>query len=264
MIEKIIDIVIHAGKEVLKIYTSSESFEIFMKQDNSPLTIADKVSNRILLDGIQSISTIPIISEENKKIFKSRKEWNKFWLVDPLDGTKEFIKRNGEFTINIALIENGKPILGVVYAPVKDLLYFAFANEAYKKKNNSISKLELGKETRQVNKIRAVVSRSHLNESTLRFLSHLKMKTGKNIEKVSVGSSLKICYIAEGKADIYPRFVPTMEWDTAAAHAILSFSGGKLVTVDKNLDNFFKNSELRYNKETLKNPPFVAFNPYVF
>ncbi len=264
MIGKIIDLVTYVGKEVLKIYNSFSEFEILLKSDGSPLTLADEISNRIITESLQSISNLPIISEENKKIpYEHRKKWEKFWLVDPLDGTKEFIKKNGEFTINIALIENGKPLLGVVYAPAKDLLYFATPEGAFKREKNKTVKLKLEKPI-ETNKIRAVVSRSHLDEQTLKFLSFLETKTGKGIEKISIGSSLKICYIAEGKADIYPRFAPTMEWDTAAAHAILNFAGGKLVTVDRNQDNFLTNSELRYNKKTLKNPPFVAFNPYVF
>jgi len=152
--------------------------------------------------------------------------------------------------------------LGVVYAPVKNLLYFASSGEAFKEEKGKTVKLNLGK-TDKPNKIRTVVSRSHLDEQTLKFLAHLKRKTGKEIEKISIGSSLKICYIAEGKADIYPRFVPTMEWDTATAHAILNCAGGKLVTLDKNSRIFSKNSQLRYNKESLINPPFVAFNPNV-
>ena len=262
MIEKIIDIALTAGKEVLKVYNSFKEVKISLKVDGSPLTLADEISNKIIIEGLKSISNLPIISEENKKIpYDYRKHWKKFWLVDPLDGTKEFIKRNGEFTINIALVENRKPILGVVYAPVKDLLYFGFPEGAFKRENNRLVKLKL-EEFTTTNKIRAAVSRSHLDEQTLKFLSYLETKTGKDIEKISIGSSLKICYIAEGKADIYPRFTPTMEWDTAAAHAILNFAGGKIVTADKNLDNFSKNSELRYNKEILKNPPFVAFNAY--
>ena len=263
MIEKVIDIAICAGKEVLKIYNSVGKFDFFIKSDGSPLTLADKISNSIITEGLKSISNLPIISEETEKIpYKIRKEWKKFWLVDPLDGTKEFIKKNGEFTINIALIEDGKPILGVVYAPAKELLYFASAEGAFKRNNTKILKLQLGQNKNiEFNKIRVVVSRSHLDEQTLKFLSYLKDKTGKDIEQISIGSSLKICYIAEEKADIYPRFAPTMEWDTAAAHAILNFSGGKLVPINRNF-SISKDSDLRYNKEILKNPPFIAFNPY--
>jgi len=268
MLEQVIDIALSAGKEVLKIYNSYSNIDFSLKLDGSPLTLADKISNEIILDGIKSISNYPIISEENKEIpYEIRKNWEKFWLVDPLDGTKEFLKKNGEFTINIALIHTGKPVLGVVYAPAKNLLYFASQEGAFKMENNSnLLRLHLD-DISPSGKLRAVVSRSHLNAETLTFLEFLRKQLNKDLEEISIGSSLKICYIAEGKADIYPRFSPTMEWDTAAAHAILHFSGGKLVMLNKNinsLEKIFQSSELVYNKKSLKNPPFIAFNPYVF
>lgn len=261
MLEKIINIALEAGKEILKVYNSFDKFDIDLKSDGSPLTLADKISNEIILNGLKTVSNYPILSEESKEIpFEERKNWEKFWLVDPLDGTKEFIKKNGEFTVNIALIDKGTPILGVVYAPAKNWLYFGSSEGVFKKEGERILSLRIKKPS-SPSKIRAVVSRSHLDEETLNFLSFLEKQTGKQVEKVSIGSSLKICYISEGKADIYPRLAPTMEWDTAAAHAILNFAGGKLVEFRRK--NLLTAPELKYNKKILKNPPFVAFNPYV-
>ena len=258
MLKESINIALEVGKEILKIYNFNH--DITFKEDGSPLTLADKISNEIILNVLKTISNYPILSEESKEIpYEPRKNWKKFWLVDPLDGTKEFIKRNGEFTVNIALIDKSTPILGVVYAPAKNWLYFGSPEGAFKKDGEKLQQLKLKKSFNQ-NKIKAVVSRSHLDKETLNFLSFLEKQTGKQVERVSIGSSLKICYISEGKADIYPRLAPTMEWDTAAAHAILNFAGGRLVEFRGK--NLLTAPELKYNKKILKNPPFVAFNPY--
>ena len=205
LLNSIIKISNHAGGKILDIYNSpNTSLQIEYKNDSSPLTIADKASNEVIVDGLKNLDcNIPILSEEEKNVeYKIRKNWDIFWLVDPLDGTKEFIKRNGEFTVNIALIENGAPIMGVVYAPV-------------------IPKLE-------------------------EFL-----KGFEKYELIKMGSSMKMCLVADGTAHCYPRFGPTMEWDTGAAHAVVKYACG-------NIYNIETNKELNYNKENLLNPGFIV------
>lgn len=249
---------LEAGKEIMNVYNSE--FEVELKEDNSPLTEADKRGN----DKINSylIATkIPIISEESKQTdYSERKNWKLCWIVDPLDGTKEFVKRNGEFTVNIALIENGKPILGVIYVPVTKELYYANVVEAAvfksKLKSHSVSINEVVEKAKIIsskkefpNKIKIVGSRSHMNTKTLEFIENLKNKTKKEIEIVSKGSSLKFCLVAEGNADIYPRFAPTMEWDTAAGQAICEAAGVEVISLETN-------KSLLYNKENLLNPWF--------
>lgn len=254
-LEVAIKAALKAGKEVIKIYESKD-FEIQIKSDNSPLTKADKISHQVITAGLKEIN-LPFLSEEGSNIdYAIRKEWYKFWMIDPIDGTKEFIKRNGEFTINIALIENGTPVLGVVYAPVlKDLFFaqdrlgsFKISNiEKFEDiKRNSILDL---KYTDYPETYTMVVSRSHMNEETQHYVEH-KETFHKNVSTVSYGSSLKICKVAEGSAHCYPRFGPTMEWDTAAAHAIAAYSNCKVTQVDET-------SELRYNKNNLLNPYFI-------
>ncbi|MFQ5474849.1 MAG: 3'(2'),5'-bisphosphate nucleotidase CysQ, partial [Candidatus Nanoarchaeia archaeon] len=190
---------------------------------------------------------INIISEENKEVpYSQRKEWASFWLVDPLDGTTEFIKRNGEFTVNIALIESGVPILGVVYVPVSDTLYYGSEHGGFVCVGNENSKkLPLSMPSRD--KLLVVASRSHFTDETRAYVE----SRGKDFEIISKGSSLKLCVVAEGTADIYPRLGPTMEWDTAAAHAIANAAGKKVHLHDSE-------EELRYNKESLLNPWFVV------
>ena len=191
--------------------------------------------------------TIPLLSEENKIVlFEERKNWDYFWLIDPLDGTKEFIKKTDEFTVNIALIHKNTPVLGIVYAPVfKDIYYAKKGFGAYK----NTQKLNSGKK-QNTQKLRVVASKSHLNDKTKEFIESLKNKT-QEIEFVSVGSSLKFCLLAEDKADIYPRFAPTMEWDTAAAHIIITETGGSII--DMNTKH-----NLEYNKPSLLNNSFLA------
>lgn len=250
---------IGAGKAILDVYESAD-FQVFEKGDKSPLTSADLNANKIINDYLIQ-TDIPIISEENKQLdFETRKKWDTCWIVDPLDGTKEFIKRNGEFTVNIALIKKAAPIMGVIYVPVTRELYFADTREqkAYKVQldethqltNSSLSEAdEIYPRPSSSSKVRIVGSRSHMNADTEDFISNLKGEF-KEIEIVSKGSSLKFCLVAEGKADIYPRFAPTMEWDTAAGHAICSSVGLKVVSKETN-------EELRYNKENLLNSYFV-------
>jgi len=243
-IEDILEIAKKAGEEVLKIY--NKDFEVEYKDDKSPLTLADKTSHNIITKGLKKYN-LPILSEEGKNIpYEKRKEWELFWMIDPLDGTKEFIKKNGEFTINIALIYKNEPVFGVVYAPVLDWMYFNDNKNAYKIENDKLIKLPLKKDN---NKFIIVASRSHLNEETKKFIDSIK--TDKEKEFISIGSSLKLCLVAEGKADIYPRLAPTMEWDTAAADAIVRKAGKKVYQFENNLS-------LKYNKENLLNPYFIV------
>jgi len=253
---------IKAGLAILEVY-QSENFEVRLKTDQSPLTMADKKAHNVIV-GFLKKTGLPILSEEGKNIpYETRKNWNKFWLVDPLDGTKEFIKRNGEFTVNIALIENEKPIAGVVYVPVTDTLLFgtndkgAFRVEgALEKATNLheqdwISLADKIPDDLASEKWRVVASRSHMSLETEDFIESM-MADHPEIEIVSKGSSLKLCLVAEGKADIYPRFGLTSEWDTAAGHAIITASGGRVVlAADENI-------ELTYNKENILNPYFIA------
>jgi len=250
---------IEAGTEIMRIYEND--FEVEIKLDNSPLTIADTNANKVINSYLVKTG-IPIISEENKQTdFEERKKWDTCWMVDPLDGTKEFVKRNGEFTVNIALIEQNKPVLGVIYVPVTKELYFAIVaeNKAYKSTVNTLS-LEhntLSNEQNEIhplkstnNQIKVVGSRSHKSIETAAFIKKIE-EQGKLVEIVSKGSSLKFCLVAEGKATIYPRFAPTMEWDTAAGHAICNAVGLKVMQTTNS-------EELQYNKENLLNPYFIV------
>ena len=245
LLEIAIDAAILAGKEIMKIY--DQDFEIFSKKDNSPLTIADQNAHLIIEKKLKP-TEIPILSEEgNHEEFEIRKNWNQLWIVDPLDGTKEFIKRNGEFTVNIAFVENGFPVIGVIYVPVTNCLYFASSNGSFKREGGKTFKIPIKNDRK---KLVVVGSRSHPSKETHQYFEELKETHGE-IQIISMGSSLKICLVAEGKADIYPRFNPTMEWDTAAGHAIASWSGKNLI------DNDTK-KEMIYNKENLKNNNFIV------
>lgn len=247
----LITIAEEAGEAIMKIY--SREFSVEMKENKTPLTEADKKSNEIIIKRLKELyPRIPFISEETKATpFMERKEWNFFWLIDPLDGTKEFIKKNDEFTVNIALIERTKPVAGVVYAPAKKLMYAAKKGEgSFKIEGGRFIKLEPQKNYTELSHLRVVGSRSHNSPETDAFVNRLKAK-GKEIEFISSGSSLKICLVAEGKADVYPRFGPTMEWDTAAGHAVLEIAKGKLTEA-------YSSELLSYNKENLLNPFFIA------
>ena len=242
---------IEAGKEILNFYNND--IEVTHKEDLSPLTKADLASNKIILESLTKLNNnIPILSEESLVDWSIRKNWKKYWLVDPLDGTKEFIKKNGEFTVNIALIEDNNPILGVVYVPAKSLLYLAEKNKGSFKTNTKdklenfegIQKILVSSQT---NRARVIGSRSHSNAT---FDNWVKEKFP-NADIVQAGSSLKFCLIAEGEADIYPRFGPTSEWDIAAGHMIVNEAGGKIRT--------FQNDSIKYNtKENIINPEFYA------
>ena len=258
---------IAAGKAILDVYNTD--FKVEQKSDDSPLTLADKLSHKIIKSYLVKFN-IPILSEEGKGIsYEERKEWDTLWIVDPLDGTKEFIKRNGEFTVNIALVQKGKPIIGVLLVPVKKMLYFAaegigsyklhidysntFEDISLEEIINSADLLEKktkNKNTSASEPYKIIGSRSHPTPELKTFVESKRREKG-NVEFISAGSSLKFCLIAEGKADIYPRLGPTREWDTAAGHAIAEYAGATVSIHDSD-------KPLVYNKEDLLNPWFVV------
>lgn len=258
LLEGAVSAAIKAGFAIMQIY--QRDFDVTYKADASPLSEADTAANAIICPLLKELAGFPILSEENKEIvFSERELWIEFWLVDPLDGTKEFIKKNGEFTVNIALVKHGSPVLGVVYAPVLQTLYYgakdlgSFKCEHVKETSTfatirSNSKKLPVKKTGSAYKV--VASRSHSNEETVAFIDNLKKVHGE-IEEVSIGSSLKLCLVAEGNADIYPRLGPTMEWDTAAAHAVVKYAG-------RCVKMYNEDNELAYNKQNLLNPWFVV------
>lgn len=253
-----------AGAEIMSVYTDPNAdFEIERKADNSPLTIADRKSHAVIAKALAS-TPYPLLSEEGAKIApEERQQWKELWIVDPLDGTKEFIKRNGEFTVNIAYVKDGRPEAGVIYIPVKQELYFSDTTlGAYKIDHIT----ETGEYTSldaliahahrlpYANRINQsfiiVASRSHLTPETEAYIHEMQQKHAQ-VETISKGSSLKLCLIAEGNADVYPRFAPTMEWDTAAGHAIIRAAGKEVYQAGKT-------EPLQYNKTDLLNPWFIA------
>lgn len=246
-IHTIVSIVRKAGAVVMEVY--GRDFDVEIKNDNSPLTEADKKAHEVIENGLNSLEVLlPILSEEGKAIpYEERREWEYFWMVDPLDGTKEFIKKNDEFTINIALIYNGVPVIGVVYAPALDEMYWAKQGEGAFKDGQRLP-LSINEDPSKV--LRVVASKSHLSPETQDYIDGLA-KTTDTIECVSKGSSLKLCMVAEGSADIYPRLAPTMEWDTAAADAIVREAG-------KMTYQYNTHQRMEYNKENLLNPWFVV------
>ena len=245
-----------AGEKILEIYNQKD-FDIKIKNDNSPLTIADIEANKIINDKLLK-TNYNIVSEEGLEIdYRERTKWKYFWLVDPIDGTKEFIKRNGEFTVNIALIENNVPVLGVVYAPfLRELFYADKIFGSFKIKNVQSFEDVLHKKPIDLSMLKPpsnytiIVSKSHMNDETQEYIKKLESYY-KNITKISFGSSLKICRVADRTVNCYPRFGPTMEWDTAAAHAVAKYSGCSV----KNKD---EKSDLVYNKKSLLNPFFIV------
>ena len=250
MIEVLNNLAIEAGQAIKKIKLEEVDFNIEYKEDSTPLTKADLASNKIIVNGLKKhFPNIPIISEESSiEDFSTRKDWHEFFLIDPLDGTKEFIKKRDEFTVNIAYLKKNLPELGVVYAPMNDHLYFGGPNASYLRINQSEKKLPSLKY--KENNLIVIVSRSHINEKTQSYIDELKEQYS-NIEIKRVGSSLKICQIADGEADLYPRLGPICEWDTAAAHAILLGAGGDIIRLKDN-------QPLTYNKEDIHHPNFVA------
>ena len=246
-IQDIITIAKEAGNAIMQVY--KQDFEVEYKQDSSPLTLADKKANDIIEDGLNKLSvSFPILSEEGDDIpYEDRKHWEYFWLIDPLDGTKEFVKKNDEFTVNMALIHKDTPVLGVVYAPALDICYWAKQGKGAFKDGQRLPI----KTVNQRNTYKIVASRSHMSDETQAFIDAID--TSKEKELISIGISLKICLVAEGEADIYPRLGPTMEWDTGAAHAIVNETG-------KSLEKYKDGRLMRhkYNKENLLNQWFVV------
>jgi len=253
---------IEAGSEIMRIYEGG-NFQIESKEDNSPITLADISANSIINEFLKPTG-IPIISEENAETeFSERKLWDSCWIVDPLDGTKEFInKKNGEFTVNIALVKNNKPVFGVIYIPVSKELYFGNVVEGRSFKmiiyNKTLEEdlLKYAEEIFPVSAqrtIRIAGSRSHINEETLEFIEGIRKKYSQEVKVIPKGSSLKFCLIADGTLNIYPRIGTTMEWDTAAGHAICKAVGIRVFDMQTN-------RELVYNKQNIKNNSFVVSN----
>lgn len=258
LLKTCLEAAIKAGKEILKVYENE--FEVETKTDNSPLTEADKRSHHTIKDILTPLN-IDMLSEEGKQLaFDERKNWKKFWLIDPLDGTKEFIKRNGEFTVNIALVEDAHPVAGVVHVPVTGRTYYGSAEEgsfaftydsaADKTIEEYMSSAEKLPDAQAPAVYTVVASRSHNTPETESFIEKKRQQFGE-VDCISSGSSIKLCLVAEGKANIYPRLAPTMEWDTAAGHAVAKFAGC-------NVYDYTTGKELEYNKENLLNPWFVV------
>lgn len=242
-----VDIARTAGKKILEIYNSSYSIE--HKDDNSPLTDADMASHHSIVDALTVLTPeIPVLSEESAKLpFAERSCWNTYWLVDPLDGTREFIKRNGEFTVNIALIHEHKSVIGVINVPVTGTDYFAWQGGGSFKSENGSEPSQIRVRDKHNNQLIVAGSRSHGSDSLQRYIDKLG-----DVDLISMGSSLKLCLVAEGKADLYPRLGLTSEWDTAAAHCIVEQAGGYITKTDM--------SPLEYNtKDSLLNPFFFVF-----
>jgi 3'(2'), 5'-bisphosphate nucleotidase len=251
-LEQVIVIARAAGDAIMQVY--STDFNVVKKDDNSPLTQADLAAHQVIIQALSKLTPdIAILSEESETIsFETRHQWQQYWLIDPLDGTREFIKRNGEFTVNIAFIDQHQPVLGVVYAPVTGLLYYAsHGRGAFKQLEASCSSQNIHTRALNLESPTVAGSRSHSNEKMQQFMHNLENAAGIAPELISMGSSLKICLVAEGLADVYPRLGPTSEWDTAAAHCILLEAGGDIV-------DMFNQSLLYNTKDSLLNPSFFA------
>lgn len=251
-LEKIAATARAAGEQILDIY--SRDFEVELKADDSPLTEADRLANAVIMEALAThYPDMPVISEENKEVpYSQRSGWSEFWLVDPLDGTKEFVKKNGEFTVNIALVRRGVPVAGVVYLPVDGTLYCAESGAgAFKTMGDGLpERISNDRHYSTEHEVSVVASRSHLTPETDAFVEGLRAE-GKVVEFLSAGSSLKLCLVAEGAAHVYPRFGPTMEWDTGAAHAVVLEAGRKVINLETG-------EPLSYNKPSLLNPWFVV------
>ncbi|HSH43332.1 MAG TPA: 3'(2'),5'-bisphosphate nucleotidase CysQ [Arenicellales bacterium] len=248
LIAPVRDITAEAGKAIMEVYSNLD--EVQTKSDGSPVTEADHRAHHVIVDGLRALTPgIPILSEESAQVpYAERAHWPQFWLVDPLDGTREFIHQRGEFTVNIALIRSGVPVLGVVGVPAWDEFFWGFDYQAYRQRD--------GGEARRIRVAhfssgapRVVASRSHASPETREFIDRVREARG-DCELKSMGSALKICLVAEGEADVYPRLGPTSEWDIAAAHCVLRAAGGTLTTA--------RGEPIRYNKENILNPWFVA------
>lgn len=239
-----------AGAAILEVYADEANFGVEHKADNSPLTRADQAANTVIIAGLEQLTfQAPIVSEENKEVpYSVRKDFDYFWLVDPLDGTKEFIKRNGEFTVNIALVKDGRVVLGVVYVPVtRELFWGAQGCGSFMILDDEQTQIKAATFGMQDEGLKVVASRSHLNEGTQTFVDDLNAPA-----LVSKGSSLKLLLVAAGDAHLYPRLAPTMEWDTAAAQIIVEEAGGKVMQAETQVP-------VVYNKENLLNPHFIVY-----
>ena len=275
----LLNIARHAGARIMAVYDAGE-LHIEHKPDNSPLTPADRNAHDAILQGLSDLTPeVPILSEEGQHLpFSERQRWQMFWLVDPLDGTKEFIKRNGEFTVNIALVENGEPVLGIVYAPDARIAWVGSRAGSAVTSGDSGHSLKLSDvdptqttaeidpdtagvpisvKNRDSDRAVIVASRSHMNDQTRNFIEEVSGQFT-DVELITSGSSIKLCLVAEGRADLYPRYAPTMEWDTAAGHAIVRAAGGDVYRVDGTSEATHPMEPLGYNKENLLNPWFVA------
>eukprot|EP01057_Protomagalhaensia_wolfi_P005698 Protomagalhaensia_wolfi_Nauph_80__5697@NODE_674_length_2140_cov_9_425512_g501_i0_p2_GENE_NODE_674_length_2140_cov_9_425512_g501_i0NODE_674_length_2140_cov_9_425512_g501_i0_p2_ORF_typecomplete_len302_score52_56Inositol_P/PF00459_25/1_3e56FBPase/PF00316_20/0_12_NODE_674_length_2140_cov_9_425512_g501_i064906 len=261
-LEDLVDIVREAGRIILEIYgNESASWEVTFKADQSPVTLADKKANTYILERLQSLyPQIPIISEESVQVpYEERRNWEWFWCVDPLDGTKEFLKRNGQFTVNIGLCQGQSPKAGVVGVPVRDQVYFSGSGLGSHFRQYKGDKVDIEEKNLRVNKfdwnqsqLRVVGSRSHSTGLVSEFIHQFR-----DPEIILMGSSLKLCLVAHNKADLYPRLAPTSEWDTCAAHSVVIEAGGKLLQVTKE-GNVLRDQPLIYNKADLLNPFFLV------
>ncbi|MFT5676936.1 MAG: 3'(2'), 5'-bisphosphate nucleotidase [Paraglaciecola sp.] len=255
LIKNVTDIAHQAGNAIMQIY--QRDFAVYEKSDESPLTEADLAAHNHIVAGLEKVSDLPILSEESADIpWSERQTWSKYWLVDPLDGTKEFIKKNGEFTVNIALIDDGVPVFGVVFAPVLERTYVGIVGQgAYKIEGGKHTPITPEKKQSE-GSWKIVGSRSHQSPEIQVLLDSLDGET----ELIAMGSSLKLCLVAEGAAHLYPRLGPTSEWDTGAAHAVVSAAGGKVTVIADASNVLDKDAEpLRYNqKESVLNPYFLV------
>ena len=250
MLTQIRRIAEEAGARILAHY--DDEIPVDYKADDSPLTQADRAAHRLIVDRLRAaFPEIPVLSEESDpEEVAERRSWQRFWLDDPLDGTKEFIKKTGQFTVNIALIEDGEPTLGVVYIPAQNVTYFARRGEGAFRQNGDGEAARIGVRAADPERVVVVASRDHAGPEVAAILERIAA-AGIEVESASMGSSLKFCLVAEGAADFYPRTVPTMEWDTAAAQCVVEEAGGAVTTLD--------GARLRYNKESLRNPSVMAF-----
>ncbi|MFQ5735280.1 MAG: 3'(2'),5'-bisphosphate nucleotidase CysQ [Thermodesulfobacteriota bacterium] len=246
LLKEVVAVAHRAGDAILEVYGSAD-FGTTYKEEGSPLTLADKAANDIITGALAALTPdVPVLSEESKaEPFQVRKAWKRLWIVDPLDGTKEFIKRNGEFTVNIALVEDAWPVLGVVYAPALGVTYYGVKGSgAFRVSDGATSRISVSGYSGE-GPLKVVASRSHRGEALDAFLSEVGA-----YEVVCMGSSLKFCLVADGTAHIYPRLGPTMEWDTAAAQCVVEAAGGRVTDLD--------GKALRYNREDLLNPFFMV------
>lgn len=250
LLEKVVEIAVAAGREILQIYDHSD-FDVEIKGDGSPLTQADRRAHKLIVARLSELTPdIPVLSEESSDdVFEARTAWEKMWLVDPLDGTKEFVKRNGEFTVNIALLDGNRPVMGVVHTPVKRISHFAETDTGAFRSDSGQTAHRISVRKLDPSNVVMVASRSHAGPSVEAYRKNLAKQVD-NLEIASMGSSLKLCLVAEGQADVYPRLGPTSEWDTAAAHCVVEAAGGSVTKID--------GSPLSYNKENILNPWFLV------